>query len=40
LADLAHPYHPDVAIRILCWFPDAGTVVALVGGEKAAIGDL
>jgi hypothetical protein len=36
----SHPYHPGVAVRIVCWFPDASTVVAVVGGEKAAIGDL
>ena len=38
---LAHPFDPAVAIRILCWFPDPGTVVvALVGGDKATIGDV
>lgn len=35
---VSHPYHPDVAIRILCWFPDDAT--ALAAGDKAAIGDL
>src|ERR1700722_9070358 len=37
---ISHPYDPGVAVRILCWFPDAETIVALVGGEKAALGDL
>ncbi len=38
---LAHPFDPDVAIRILCWFPDEHTaVVALVGGDKVRIGDV
>lgn len=38
---LAHPFDPEVAIRILCWFPDAHTaVVALVGGDKVRIGDV
>ena len=38
---LAHPFDPEVAIRILCWFPDEHTaVVALVGGDKVKIGDV
>ncbi len=38
---LAHPFDPEVAIRILCWFPNPGTaVVALVGGDKVRIGDV
>jgi hypothetical protein len=38
---LAHPFDPEVAIRILCWFPDTHTaVVALVGGDKVRIGDV
>jgi hypothetical protein len=38
---LAHPFHPDVAIRIIVWFPDADTVViALVGFDKARHGDI
>lgn len=38
---LAHPFDPEVAIRILCWFPDVRTaVVALVGGDKVRIGDV
>jgi hypothetical protein len=36
-----HRFDPDVAIRILCWFPDRDTaVVALVGGDKVRIGDV
>lgn len=38
---LAHPFDPEVAVRILCWFPDVHTaVVALVGGDKVRIGDV
>lgn len=38
---VSHPYDPEVAIRVLCWFPKADTaVVALVGGDKANIGDI
>lgn len=37
---LAHPYDPDVAVRILCWFPDEQmAVVALVAGDKKKISD-
>jgi hypothetical protein len=37
---LAHPYDPDVAVRILCWFPDERVaVVALVAGDKKKISD-
>jgi hypothetical protein len=37
---LAHPYDPDVAVRILCWFPDEQVaVVALVAGDKKKISD-
>jgi hypothetical protein len=37
---LAHPYDPEVAVRILCWFPDESTaVVALIAGDKKKIGD-
>ena len=32
---------PEVAVRILCWFPDDETaVVALVGGDNAGISDV
>lgn len=38
---LAHPFEPEIAIRILCWFPNEKTVVvALVGGDKGPIGDV
>ena len=38
---VAHPYDPEVAVRILCWFPDDDTaVVALIGGNKAWISDV
>lgn len=38
---VAHPYDPQVAVRIICWFPDDGhVVVALVGFDKKAIGDV
>ena len=38
---VSHPYDPGAAVRVLCWFPEADTaVVALVGGDKASIGDL
>lgn len=37
---LAHPFDPDVAVRILCWFPDEQVaVVALVAGDKKKISD-
>jgi hypothetical protein len=38
---VAHPYDPDVAVRIICWFPASDQVVlALVGFDKKAIGDV
>lgn len=40
---VAHPFDADVAVRILCWFPDGRpdtAVVALVGGDKKVIQDL
>lgn len=38
---VAHPYDPDVAVRIICWFPsDDQMVIALVGFDKKAIGDV
>jgi len=38
---VAHPFDPQVAIRIICWFPDPQTVVVvLVGGDKKVIGDI
>lgn len=39
---VSHPYHPGVAVRLICWFPpDAQVVVvALFAGDKATIGDV
>jgi hypothetical protein len=39
---VSHPYHPGIAVRLICWFPpDAQiVVVALFAGDKATIGDV
>jgi hypothetical protein len=38
---VAHPYDPDVAVRIICWFPANDQVVlALVGFDKKSIEDV
>lgn len=38
---VAHPFNPDVAVRLICWFPnDKEVVIALVGFDKKAIGDV
>ncbi len=39
---VSHAYHPQVAVRLICWFPpDAGTVVvALFAADKARLGDV
>jgi hypothetical protein len=38
---LAHPYEPDVAVRIIVWFASHDqAVVALKGFNKAALGDV
>jgi hypothetical protein len=38
---VAHPFDPDVAVRVICWFPSGEEVViALVGFGKKAIGDV
>ena len=37
---IAHPYEPDIAIRILFWFEDDRLIVALVGFNKARLGDV
>jgi len=38
---VAHPFDDEVAVRIICWFPDETTVViALVGFDKARHGDV
>jgi hypothetical protein len=39
---VSHAYHPQVAVRLICWFPPgAGTVVvALFAADKAKLGDV
>lgn len=39
---VSHAYHPEVAVRLICWFPpDTGTVVvALFAADKAKLGDV
>ena len=38
---VAHPFDPDVAGRIICWFlSEEEIVIALVGFDKKAIGDV
>ena len=39
---VSHAYHPQVAVRLICWFPPgAGTVVvALFAADKAELGDV
>jgi hypothetical protein len=39
---VSHAYHPEVAVRLICWFPPkVGTVVVtLFAGDKAKIGDV
>lgn len=38
---VSHAFHPEVAVRLICWFPDAGTVVvALFAADKARLGDV
>jgi hypothetical protein len=38
---VAHPFDPDFAVRIICWFPtEQNVVIALVGFDKKAIGDV
>ena len=38
----SHAYDPEVAVRLICWFPpDRGTVVvALFAADKARLGDV
>ena len=41
LRRVAHPYDPDGAVRVICWFPaDGHVVIALAGFDKKAIGDV
>jgi hypothetical protein len=38
---VAHPFDPEVAVRIICWFPAKDQVViALIGFDKKVIGDV
>ena len=38
---VAHPFDPEVAVRIICWFPtDETVVIALVGFDKKSVGDV
>ncbi len=39
---VAHAFHPEVAVRLICWFPpDTGTVVvALFAAGKARLEDV
>jgi hypothetical protein len=39
---VSHAYHPQVAVRLICWFPPgSGTVVvALFATDKARMGDV
>jgi hypothetical protein len=39
---VSHAYHPEVAVRLICWFPpESGTVVvAVFAAEKAKLGDV
>ena len=38
---VAHPYDPEVAVRVICWFPsDEEVVIALVGFDKKVIGNV
>lgn len=39
---VSHAYHPQVAVRLICWFPPGvGTVVvALYATDKAKLGDV
>lgn len=37
---ISHPYEPDIAIRIIFWFESNLLVVALVGFNKAKLGDV
>jgi hypothetical protein len=38
---VAHPFDPEVAVCVICWFPaDDQVVIALIGFDKKAIGDV
>jgi hypothetical protein len=39
---VSHGYHPQVAVRVICWFPPKTdtVVVALFAADKAKLGDV
>ena len=38
---MSHPFEPEIALRLLCWFPGEDTVVlALFAGDKAKMGQV
>jgi len=39
---VSHPYTPDIALRLICWFPpdEDKVVVTLFSGDKAKMGDI
>lgn len=39
---VSHAYHPEVAVRLICWFPPKSdtVVVALFAADKAKLGDV
>jgi hypothetical protein len=39
---ISHAYHPQVAVRLICWFPPGAStvVVALYATDKAKLGDV
>ncbi|MCK9875137.1 hypothetical protein MXD59_04955 [Frankia sp. Ag45/Mut15] len=38
---VAHRFDPELAVRIICWFPaDDHVVLALIGFGKKAVGDV
>lgn len=39
---VSHAFHPEVAVRLICWFPPeaAMAVVALFAVDKAKLGDV
>jgi len=38
---LSHPYDPDIAVRLIVWFPDDNhAVIALFATDKARMGDV
>lgn len=39
---LSHPFDPQMAVRIICWFDEQSksVVVALFAADKAAMGDV